>query len=70
MPFVQETDGDEDPFDFTIDGTVAIFHLDMGKAQLQLGETAEAREHLRRAVDLNPVGPEAEEGRRQLQELK
>lgn len=52
-----------------IDGTVAIFHLDMGIVQMQLGEKVQAREHLRRAVELNPAGPEAEEARRRLQQL-
>jgi len=37
---------------------------------MQLGDKAQAREHLQRAVDLNPAGPEAVEARRRLQELK
>jgi len=53
-----------------LDGTIPIFHLELGKAQAQLGEKTQAREHFQRANELNPAGPEAAEARRRLQELK
>lgn len=52
-----------------IDGTIAIFHLELGKAHLALGRPAEARSSLRRVLELIPAGPEAEEARQLLRGL-
>jgi Tfp pilus assembly protein PilF len=53
-----------------MNGTVAVFHLEMGMVLVELGDKAQAREHLQRAIDLNPATQEATEARRRLQELK
>jgi Tfp pilus assembly protein PilF len=52
------------------DGTIAIFHLEFGKAQLRLGRRAEARDSFRRVLELTPAGPEADEARRNLRSLQ
>lgn len=53
-----------------IDGTIPIFHVQLGLILVQSGRPAEAQESFRRAVNLNPVGPDAEEARRYLKEVK
>jgi len=53
-----------------LDGTISIFHLELGKAQLRLGMQAEARESFRRVFELTPVGPEADEARQQQRSLQ
>jgi Tfp pilus assembly protein PilF len=53
-----------------MDGTISIFHLELGKAQLQLGMRQEARESFRRVFELTPVGPEADEARQYQRSLQ
>jgi Tfp pilus assembly protein PilF len=52
-----------------LDGSIAIFHLEMGIVQIREGDKAGAQESLRRAIELSPSGPEATEARRRLQGL-
>jgi type IV pilus biogenesis/stability protein PilW len=52
-----------------LEGTVPIFHLELGVARLRSGQRAAARESFRRVVELNPNSPEAEQARRYLREL-
>jgi Flp pilus assembly protein TadD len=50
--------------------TVPIFHLELGVAHMRLGEKANAITEFRRVVELGPAGPEANEARRYLNQLK
>jgi Tfp pilus assembly protein PilF len=52
-----------------LDGTIPQFHLELGVAHLRLGEKSDAAARFRRVIELNPVGPNAEQARRHLGEL-
>lgn len=52
-----------------LDGTVAIFHLELGIALMREGRRNEARESFRRTLSLSPASPEADVARRHLREL-
>lgn len=52
-----------------IDGTISTFQFELGLALMRAGNRAEAKEKFRRALDLAPAGPEADEARRYLREL-
>ena len=53
-----------------LDGTIPVFQYELGMALLKEGRQAEARDTLRRAVELNPVGPEADKARQALRDLR
>jgi type IV pilus assembly protein PilF len=52
-----------------MEGAVPVYHLELGVTLLRLGERDAARQSFRRALDLNPVGPEAERARQYLRQL-
>ena len=52
-----------------LEGGIPIYHLELGMAQLRSGDRDAARQSFRRAVELNPVGPEAEQARQYLRQL-
>ncbi|MFB3819731.1 MAG: tetratricopeptide repeat protein [Candidatus Methylomirabilales bacterium] len=51
-----------------LDESIAQFHLELGLAHLRLGEKAEAAARFRRVIELNPVGPNADQARRHLRD--
>jgi Tfp pilus assembly protein PilF len=50
--------------------TIPIFHLELGVAHMRLGDKASAAAEFRRVVELSPAGPEANDARRHLNQLK
>jgi len=52
-----------------IEGGIPIYHLELGVALLRSGQRDAARQSFRRAMELNPVGPEAEQARQYLRQL-
>lgn len=52
-----------------LEGRIPIYHLELGVAQLRSGQRDSARESFRRAIELNPVGSEAEQARQYLRQL-
>jgi type IV pilus assembly protein PilF len=52
-----------------LEAGVPIYHLELGVAFLRSGQREAARQSFRRALDLNPVGPEAERARQYLRQL-
>jgi len=52
-----------------MEGGIPIYHLELGVALLRSGQRDAARQSFRRALDLNPVSPEAEQARQYLREL-
>lgn len=52
-----------------LDGTIPVYYLELGVVLLRAGRRADARDSFKRALDLNPAGPDAEEARRYLREL-
>ncbi len=53
-----------------LEAGVAVFFLELGKAQLKLGQRTEAHNSFRRVLDLTPTGPEADEARQHLRTLQ
>lgn len=52
-----------------MEGGIPIYHLELGVALLRSGQPDAARKSFQRALDLNPVGPEAEQARQYLRQL-
>ena len=52
-----------------IEGGIPVYHLELGVALLRSGQRDAARASFRRALDLNPVGPEADQARQYLRQL-
>jgi len=52
-----------------IEGSIPIYHFELGVALLQSGQREAARQSFRRSLDLNPAGPEAEQARQYLRQL-
>ncbi|MFI5339596.1 MAG: tetratricopeptide repeat protein [Candidatus Methylomirabilales bacterium] len=52
-----------------LEAGVPIYHLELGVALLRSGQRDAARQSFRRALDLNPLGPEAEQARQYLRQL-
>ena len=52
-----------------IEGGIPIYHLELGVALLRSGQRDAARQSFRRALDLNPVGPDAEQARQYLRQM-
>ncbi len=50
--------------------SVPLFHLELGRAHLRLGDKSAASAAFRRVVELSPSGPEANDARRYLAEMK
>jgi Tfp pilus assembly protein PilF len=54
----------------TLDGTIPVFHLELGVVQMRLKEIPAAKASFQRVQDFNPRGPEASDARKYLQELR
>jgi type IV pilus biogenesis/stability protein PilW len=52
-----------------LEAGVPIYHLELGVALLRSGQRDAARQSFRRALDLNPVGPDAERARQYLRQV-
>jgi Tfp pilus assembly protein PilF len=54
----------------TLLDSIPLFHLELGRAHMRLNDKKAASAEFRRVVELSPAGPEANDARRHLAEMK